>query len=58
LTLDELHQMSSLMKERMAHLSLRGFCPILDLGEQVGLDPNAFVRNALGEGLRLPDLKS
>src|SRR4051794_9053698 len=39
------------LKQRMPHLALGGFSPILDLGEQLGLDPDALMRDALGIGL-------
>jgi hypothetical protein len=32
-----------------------GFCAVLDLGEQLRLDPDSLVRNSLHERLRFPD---
>ena len=39
----------------MPELSLRRFRPVLDLGEQFRLDPDALVRHPLCEGMRLAD---
>jgi hypothetical protein len=36
-------------------LSLRRFRPVLDLGEQFRLDPDAIVGDLFGVGLRLAD---
>jgi uncharacterized membrane protein YfcA len=41
------------LEERVAHLALRRFGAVLDLGEQLWLDPDALVRDALGVGLPL-----
>ena len=39
----------------IAHLSFRGPGVVLDLGEQLGLDPDAPARRVLGVGLRFSD---
>jgi hypothetical protein len=39
----------------MPHLSLGGLGAVLDLGQQLRLDPDTFVRNPLRIGLCLPD---
>lgn len=41
--------------ERMPHFALVGFCAVFDLGEQLGLNPDAAVRDLLRVGLRLAD---
>jgi len=35
----------------MAHLALGGLCPVLDLGEQFGLDPDAAMGDSFAVGL-------
>jgi hypothetical protein len=36
----------SSLKNGMAHLALSGLCPVLDLGHQLWLDPDAAMRDA------------
>ena len=42
-------------EERVPDLSFRRLRPVLDLGQQLRLDPDALVRDPLRERLRLPD---
>jgi hypothetical protein len=42
-------------EERVPDFSLGGFRPVLDLGQQLRLDPYSIVRDPLRERLRLPD---
>lgn len=42
-------------KERVPHLSSRRLRAVLDFGEQLGLDPDALPRAALGVRLRFSD---
>ena len=39
------------LEDRMAHLALGGLCPVLDLGEQFGLDPDAAMGDSFAVGL-------
>lgn len=39
----------------MPHLALGRLCPVLDLSEQLWLDPDALVRDAPSVRLRFPD---
>jgi hypothetical protein len=43
------------LEERMTHLALGGLRPVLDLGQQLGLDPDTPMRDALAVGLGFPD---
>jgi hypothetical protein len=43
------------LEERMPYLALGGLCPVADLGQQLGLDPDAAMRNPLAVGLGLSD---
>jgi hypothetical protein len=43
------------LKKRVSHFALGRLRPILDLGEQRRLDPDAAVRDLFVIGLRLPD---
>jgi hypothetical protein len=42
-------------EKRMADLAFGRFRPVLDLGQELGLDPYAAVGDLLGVGLCLPD---
>jgi hypothetical protein len=47
--------LSQSLEEWMADLAPRRLCPVLDLGQQLRLDPDSLVRDPLGVGPVLTD---
>jgi hypothetical protein len=52
---DDLQILAQPLEERMPYLSLGRLGSVLDLGEELWLDPDALVGDALGVGLGLSD---